>query len=141
MSEERELSNLVKAANRHLGAPKLANRKGTSELRKLIIGALHMAGGVDYLHRQAERNPVAFLGLLGKILPSELRVEADAKGDGPVTISVSWLEGSDRLSYHDDDAPLEVLARPVEGFEDLREGVDSPEAPGPVQRLGADELW
>lgn len=138
MSEERELSNLVKAANRHLGAPKLANRKGTSELRKLIIGALHMAGGVDYLTRQAERNPVAFLGLLGKILPSELRVEADAKGDGPVTISVSWLEGSDRLSYHDDDAPLEVLARPVEGFEDLSGG---PEAPSPVQRLGADELW
>ena len=141
MSEERELSNLVKAANRSLGAPKLINRKGTSELRKMIIGALHMAGGVNYLHRQAERNPVAFLGLLGKILPSELRVEADAKGDGPVTISVSWLEGSDRLSYHDDDAPLDVLARPVEGFEDLSEGVDSPEAPGPVQRLGADELW
>lgn len=137
--EQRDLSKLVKAANKYPGAPKLADRKGTSELRKLIIGALHMAGGVDYLHRQAERNPVAFMGLLGKILPSELRVEADGKGDGPVVISVSWLDQG-RLDYHDEE-PLEVLARPVEGFEDLSQGVDSPEAASPQDRLGADELW
>ena len=136
-----EIGDLMKAANlhalRHGQMP--MKRQSTSELRKLIVGALHMAGGVDYLHRQAERNPVAFMGLLGKILPSELRVEADGKGDGPVVISVSWLDQG-RLDYQDEE-PLEVLARPVEGFEDLSQGVDSPEAASPGNRLGADELW
>lgn len=133
-----DLADLMKAVDKHVPRPR-GRPSNTSELRKMIVGALHMAGGVDYLTRQAERNPVAFLGLLGKILPSELRVEADAKGDGPVTISVSWLEQG-RLGYQDEE-PLEVLARPVEGFEDLTQGVGSPAADSPGNRLGADELW
>src|SRR5437899_4276599 len=35
----------------------------------MIYRALHKAGGVNYLARQAEKNPPAFLMLVGKILP------------------------------------------------------------------------
>ena len=42
----------------------------------MVHAALHEAGGVDYLVRQADENPVAFMSLLGRILPQ--RIESDA---------------------------------------------------------------
>jgi hypothetical protein len=41
-------------------------------LRELILGALDDAGGQEYLTRQAQNNPSAFLALLGKILPTKI---------------------------------------------------------------------
>ena len=38
----------------------------------MILGALDKAGGEKYLLRQAEANPVAFMGLLGKVLPLQI---------------------------------------------------------------------
>ena len=38
----------------------------------MILMALDKAGGVDYLHRQAEESPGAFLSLIGKVLPTTL---------------------------------------------------------------------
>ena len=57
----------------------------------MILVALNNAGGAKYLERQAHANPVAFMGLLGKILPHQMKLEADMKGDQPVTINLSWL--------------------------------------------------
>jgi hypothetical protein len=62
------------------GAPKPANgghkagtpNRLTSDLREMIHTALHEAGGVAYLRRQADENPVAFMSLLGKILPQRI---------------------------------------------------------------------
>ena len=56
----------------------------------MILGALADVGGQDYLARQADENPVAFMGLLGKVLPLQL---AGADG-GALTIQV--LTGVDR---------------------------------------------
>jgi hypothetical protein len=39
----------------------------------MILGALDKAGGEEYLQRQAEENPNAFLTLIGKVLPTELK--------------------------------------------------------------------
>ena len=41
-------------------------------LKDMILEAMHKCGGVDYLVRQAEDNPVAFLSLVGKILPMQV---------------------------------------------------------------------
>ncbi len=38
----------------------------------MILAALHNAGGQEYLVAQARTNPVAFLALLGKVLPMTL---------------------------------------------------------------------
>jgi hypothetical protein len=35
----------------------------------MILGALDQCGGVDYLVTQANEKPVAFLALVGKVLP------------------------------------------------------------------------
>jgi hypothetical protein len=46
--------------------------KNNQELRDMILMALSNVGGVSYLERQAEANPVAFLGLVGKVLPTTI---------------------------------------------------------------------
>jgi hypothetical protein len=58
----------------------------------MILAALDSAGGVDYLTRQAETNPAAFMTLLGKVLP----LQVGGRDEGPITIC--WQsESVDRL--------------------------------------------
>lgn len=60
--------------NRGMGRPKGAPNKITADIRRAILEATEAAGGeggtVGYLTLQATENPGAFMGLLGKILPS-----------------------------------------------------------------------
>lgn len=86
-SRERVAGGLFAPGNRMGlagGRPKGSPNKVTSELRHMIVEALDNAGGVEYLTRQADENPVAFLGLVGKCLPKDVTLEAD----GNVTIKI-----------------------------------------------------
>lgn len=60
------------------GRPKGAQNKVTKALKEMILGALDDAGGQEYLKRQAEENPTAFLSLIGKVLPSEINANVTA---------------------------------------------------------------
>lgn len=51
------------------GSRKGIPNKLTADVKAMILAALEKAGGVDYLLAQSEKNPTAFLTLLGKILP------------------------------------------------------------------------
>lgn len=55
------------------GKPKGAVNKNTKALKDMILAALKAAGGEKYLLAQSKTNPSAFLALLGKILPAEIR--------------------------------------------------------------------
>jgi hypothetical protein len=44
----------------------------------MILQALNNKGGVDYLERQAEANPTAFLTLVGKVIPLQLTGDPNA---------------------------------------------------------------
>lgn len=57
-----------KTGGRVAGTP----NKVSKALKDMILGALDAAGGEKYLLEQAERNPQAFLTLVGKVLPSEI---------------------------------------------------------------------
>lgn len=57
-------------AGRKKGTP----NKITTSLKEMIVTALSEEGGVNYLRRIAREEPVAFCGLLGKIIP--LQIEA-----------------------------------------------------------------
>jgi hypothetical protein len=60
-------------AERNIGGrPKGAANKINRDIRAMILEALDDVGGPRYLSRQAIENPVAFMGLLGKILPTTL---------------------------------------------------------------------
>lgn len=65
------------------GRPKGSQNKTTRDLREMILAALDKAGGVDYLAREATAEPVAFLALLAKILPTQLT----GKDGGPIEFS------------------------------------------------------
>lgn len=66
------------------GAPKTGGRKKgvpnkiNAQLKEMILGALNAKGGQAYLERQAEENPVAFMTLLGKVLPMTIAGDPDA---------------------------------------------------------------
>jgi len=65
-----------------IGAGRVAGtpNKITTALKDMILGALDDAGGQAYLTRQAEENPVAFMGLVGKVLPTTLAGGIAVKG-------------------------------------------------------------
>ena len=64
--------------------------KVTTDLKAMILGALEEAGGSEYLVEQAQKNPNAFLGLVGRTLPKDMKVDLLGKlsvhldGRGPV---------------------------------------------------------
>lgn len=64
------------------GSRKGKPNKATTELKDMIRKALDNAGGVKYLTRQADENPVAFMALIGKILPKDVSVSGS--NGGPV---------------------------------------------------------
>lgn len=62
--------------------------KITRQLREMILAALDRVGGTDYLARQAEATPAAFMTLLGKILPTQL----SGPDEGPIETRDTALE-------------------------------------------------
>lgn len=67
-------------AGRKAGTP----NKLTTEVKEMILAALDRAGGIEYLTTQAHENPNAFLSLIGKVLP--LQVKADVKGNVEIAV-------------------------------------------------------
>jgi hypothetical protein len=67
------------------GRPKGSRNKVNASLKEMILGALSDAGGKGWLAQQAQENPVAFMALLAKLLPHELKQDAES---GPHTIRI-----------------------------------------------------
>jgi hypothetical protein len=65
-----------------MGRPKGSVNKTTKALKDMILGALDEAGGIEYLVAQSEKNPAAFMTLIGKVLPTTLAGDKD----NPVTV-------------------------------------------------------
>lgn len=59
------------------GRPKGVPNKTTAKVKDMILGALDQKGGIDYLVRQADENPTAFLTLVGKVLPLQVAHEGN----------------------------------------------------------------
>ena len=59
------------------GRPKGSPNKITADIRSMITTALDRKGGVNYLMKQADENPTAFLTLVGKVLPTQVTGDPD----------------------------------------------------------------
>ena len=59
----------LKTGGRSKGTP----NKFSVTLKDLILGALEDAGGQGYLAAQAQANPTAFLSLVGRVLPLQMK--------------------------------------------------------------------
>jgi hypothetical protein len=71
---------MSKAANlpaKGPGRPKGSANKITKDIRLAISQAFDGAGGVDYLVRQSKENPQAFMTLIGKIVPAEVKAQIE----------------------------------------------------------------
>jgi hypothetical protein len=55
------------------GRRKGSTNKVPTALKEMILQALADVGGVDYLKTQAGQNPNAFLALIGRVLPLQLK--------------------------------------------------------------------
>jgi hypothetical protein len=60
-------------AGRKKGVP----NKLTSDVKAMVLSALNDAGGAEYLLAQSASNPVAFMTLVGKVLPLTVAGDAD----------------------------------------------------------------
>jgi hypothetical protein len=59
------------------GRPKGSPNKMQAAIKEMIVQALENKGGVEYLERQADANPTAFLTLVGKVLPLQVSGDPD----------------------------------------------------------------
>ena len=94
--------------NAGIGRPKGVPNKVTKALKEMILGALDDAGGQEYLVKQAEKHPQAFLALIGKVLPKDVHVDQN------LTISDERdriiAEAADLLGLTDRPAPVRPRA-------------------------------
>jgi len=87
MSEKQTKQSSGRGGRREgAGRPKGSLDKGNALIRVMVADALNKAGGVDYLVRQSKEKPVAFLALVGKVLPVQIAGDPTA----PVKISFTW---------------------------------------------------
>lgn len=66
------------------GRKKGVPNKITTDLKEMILGALAKSGGQNYLYKQSKENPVAFMGLIGKVLP--MTVNGNVAGK----LTITW---------------------------------------------------
>jgi hypothetical protein len=60
-----------KTGGRKKGTP----NKVTGAVRDMILAALSAVGGQKYLEKQAAANPVAFMSLLAKVMPTQISAD------------------------------------------------------------------
>lgn len=83
-------TNLVKSSGKTkppragMGRPKGVPNKNTKAIKDMILSALNGVGGQAYLEQQAIEQPVAFMGLVGKVIPSEIKAQVE----GALTITM-----------------------------------------------------
>ena len=72
------------------GRPKGVPNKLNGDIKAMILGALEDVGGRSYLAARAIDTPTAFMGLLGKVLPTQLTGENGA----PIAYSFRWADAA-----------------------------------------------
>lgn len=55
-----------------MSRPAGATNQRSIAIKQMLEKALTKAGGVDYFVEQSKENPVAFMGLIGKIIPTRV---------------------------------------------------------------------
>jgi hypothetical protein len=70
------------------GRPKGAPNKVTTSIKEMVLAALNDVGGREYLAERAKDQPVAFMGLLGRVLPLQLTGE----NGGALVIDFRWAD-------------------------------------------------
>lgn len=84
------------------GRPAGAVNKLTRSVKEAIEAAFQGVGGHEYLMRQAEENPQAFMTLLGKIIPTQVHNDLTSS-DGSLKPAVIQIVAANPKHGHSDD--------------------------------------
>ena len=87
MAVKKTDKNKIGAGKAGPGRPKGVPNKTTAAVKDMLREALDECGGVEYLVEKAKEHPVAFLGLIGKLIPTEV------KGDVDSTVTIKVITG------------------------------------------------
>lgn len=71
-----------------MGRPKGIPNKSTAAIKEMLLASLDEMGGLAYFKKQAEENPNAYMSLIGKIIPSEVKNQITGADGGPIQHAV-----------------------------------------------------
>jgi hypothetical protein len=88
------------------GRPKGAPNKNTASIKEMVLGALSDVGGRDYLAARALDQPVAFMGLIGRVLP----LQVTGENGGALVVDFRWADAQPQLERPaiDTDEPMSL---------------------------------
>lgn len=81
--------------NRGRGRPKGAPNKNTQAIKDMLLASLDNVGGQAYFQQQAIENPNAYMALIGKIIPAEVKKEITGADGGPIQHAIKVKFGDD----------------------------------------------
>lgn len=105
MPHANSLANLRQGGGRAAGSL----NKYTGSIKEMIERALTKAGGVDYLTQQAHANPVAFMGLVARVLPLQLA----GHDGGRLEVEFRWRDADPMPAVPSLDSPGRDEPRPA----------------------------
>lgn len=70
------------------GRPKGVPNKSTAAIKDMLLASLDQVGGQKYFQQQALENPNAYMSLIGKIIPAEVKNQITGADGGPVQHSI-----------------------------------------------------
>ena len=85
MTNKIQTENLT---NRGRGRPKGAPNKNTQAIKDMLLASLDNVGGQAYFQQQAIENPNAYMALIGKIIPAEVKNQITGADGGAIQHSV-----------------------------------------------------
>jgi hypothetical protein len=105
------------------GRKKGTPNKISGDVRAMVLAALHAGGGQEWLERQMDENPTAFMSLLGRILPTqiegELAVDIAVSSEARHALAAELYDrafgrvAGAKIVEHDEFVPAQIEARAV----------------------------
>ena len=76
-----------------MGRPAGTKNKTTKAVKEMLMAALDELNGQEYFLEQARENPAAFMSLVGKLIPTEVKNQLTGADNGPIQHSVKLKFG------------------------------------------------
>lgn len=116
--------------NQGKGRPKGVPNKFTGTVREAVLAAFGKLGGVRWLVKLGQTNPVEFARLLGRLLPREVSVTSSSTAPPPPALSDPKVMAAALALDEACDAVSHALGSGAADAPALQVGEVSPRAPG-----------
>lgn len=95
MTERKVGESTKNRGNAGKGRIKGVPNKNTQAIKDMLLASLDNVGGQAYFQKQAIDNPNAYMALIGKIIPAEVKKEITGADGGPIQHAIKVKFGDD----------------------------------------------